>query len=56
MLCISHQATLTEEDGQLVERQQAKIGELTIRRALVDGKLKTVSSPSVSLSAYKGPQ
>ncbi|XP_076472944.1 fatty acid-binding protein 12-like [Babylonia areolata] len=34
-------ATLTVEDGQLVERQATPGGEITIKRSLVDGSLKT---------------
>jgi len=34
-------AVLTEENGNLVERQKSKIGEITLERVLVDGNLKT---------------
>lgn len=34
-------AVLTEESGELVERQTGEGGEITIRRAFVDGALKT---------------
>lgn len=34
-------AVLTVEDGQLVEKQNTKAGEITIKRSLVGGNLKT---------------